>query len=163
MGMNDFSKLKADNPTDSILIDKVKSATKEMVLATIMVTNCTQKLYSNIDDNLRMDFAKGMDNMPTNVSDAQETLNQFRRSKNRNQPSHQPPRHPPPHHPPKKDDKFFDKPKTDAAPDATPKRSVAHQLLLKGGDDIYSGNGAGFCFTQVVKPKFSLIFNQGLR
>ena len=84
--MDEFSKYTKATPTESAVIDKVNKAAEEIMLATIMVKNCNQKLYNNIDENLRMDFAKGMDNKPLTVTDAQETLNQFWKAKNQHQP-----------------------------------------------------------------------------
>lgn len=61
--MSEFTKLTGSKPTEIVIIDKVHKAAEEIMLATIMVKNCNQKLYNNIDENLRMDFAKGMDNV----------------------------------------------------------------------------------------------------
>ena len=176
--MAEFSVLSETKPSEASSIEKVHKAAEEIMLATIMVKNCNQKLYNNIDENLRMDFAKGMDNKPLTVTDAQETLNQIRKAKN------QPPRNPNPNSNPrnpnsnpnqqkngnKDQDRNEDKPAAAKPKADETKRSAAHQLLLKGGDDIYSGSGSGFIFAQIAtrttpdpfttpgstKPKFSM-------
>jgi hypothetical protein len=175
LSISEFSELSGSNPSEAAIVDKVHKAAEEIMLATIMVKNCNQKLYNNIDENLRMDFAKGMDNKPMTVTDAQETLNQFRKAKNQqprnpypnpnqNQQTRNPNPNPNPNqnpnqnqnqhkggigpfnnYPIKKEEKDYNPQTADAS-----KRSAAHQLLLKGGDDIYSGSGAGFIFTQVA-------------
>jgi hypothetical protein len=127
------------------------------MMATIMVKNCNQKLYNNIDENLRMDFAKGMDNKPMTVTDAQETLNQFRVKNNRrninnnnsnNNNNNNSGKHNIYGNQSTNSTKKPDTKPPEQKASEQPKRSAAHQLLLKGGDDIYSGSG--FIFAQMA-------------
>lgn len=98
-----------------------------------------------------MNFAKGMDNKQLTVTDAQETLNQFPKAKqNQNQNQNQNKNGAGGGNNNSNQAKKNQDNKPKRAKTEESKRSAAHQLLLKGGDNLYSGSGAGFIFAQIA-------------